>query len=278
MDSGGPDISSDGSVVVFSSLATDLVAGSLTNGVYGYDVASGAVSGLGYGDGPSVSGDGSRIAYVDQSGDLVVLDRGSETPRVVVPDAGVIESAISGDGHSIVFSSTASTLVPGDDNGYSDVFLVSVDSGAVTLVSRAPGGGPNPFPTFAPSVSGDGRVIAYGGVPNAGHFGSVYRTDVTTWKRDVVAESTDTETTSLSADGQFLAYSILSCRGTAAAIAFYNAANDDSRGIWDTRPSGSGFVNGHSTAPDISADGRYVAFANVPVNRPIDVLLSYLAP
>ena len=158
------------------------------------------------------------------------------------------------------------------------MFLVGVDSGAVTLVSRAADGAPNPFPTFAPSVSGDGKVVAYGGVPNAGHFGSVYRADTTTWKRDVVAESTDTDSTSLSADGQFLAYSILSCRGTAAAIGYYNAANRDNRGVWDTRPSGSGFVNGYSTAPDLSADGRYVAFANVPVNGPIDVLLSYLAP
>ena len=43
-DSGSPDISSDGSMVVFSSQATDLVAGSLPNGIYGYDLASGAVS------------------------------------------------------------------------------------------------------------------------------------------------------------------------------------------------------------------------------------------
>src|SRR4051794_11964428 len=71
--------------------------------------------------------------------------------------------SISADGNRVAFSSDATNLVPGDTNGFTDVFVKNMTTGAVTLVSRANGaaGAPGTNISFSPAISADGNVVAF---------------------------------------------------------------------------------------------------------------------
>jgi Tol biopolymer transport system component len=152
-----PEISRDGRFVVFMSDAPDLVwrdSNGAVSDVLLHDRQTGRtmlVSRSTKGrqspelsGGPSVSDDGTRIAFIAPGGKLVrgdtndawdvfVRDRDARvTERVSVGPGGrqalgneepFWAAAISGDGASVVFESTASNLVPRDDNGRADVFV-----------------------------------------------------------------------------------------------------------------------------------------------------------
>lgn len=69
--------------------------------------------------------------------------------------------AISADGRSVAFESYATNLVPIDTNGVRDVFVWSADTNTITAVSDAPGNIEANAEAFEPTISGDGRLIAF---------------------------------------------------------------------------------------------------------------------
>jgi Tol biopolymer transport system component len=78
----------------------------------------------------------------------------------------VVAPAISGDGRTVAFATTASNMVPGDTNGLQDVFAVDVASGAVQRASLAANGtqGNADMPSTQgerPSLSYDGTWVAF---------------------------------------------------------------------------------------------------------------------
>jgi Tol biopolymer transport system component len=74
---------------------------------------------------------------------------GSETPT------------ISADGRFVVFESWASNLAPGDANGCWDVFLHDRETGETVCVSVTPEGTPGNGYSAHPSMTPDGRYIAF---------------------------------------------------------------------------------------------------------------------
>jgi Tol biopolymer transport system component len=123
--SSSPSVSDDGSLIVYMSITSNLVPGD-TNGyvdVFAYEVATGRVERI------SVDGNGGQANY------------------------HCWNPVVSSDGSTIVYESFASNLVPGDTNGYVDVFAYEVATGRVELISVDGG--------FRPSVSSDGSVIVY---------------------------------------------------------------------------------------------------------------------
>jgi hypothetical protein len=150
-----PAISGDGRWVAFFSQANNLVADD-TNGwedVFLHDrqtgvttrvsVGPGGVQGNGRSDGfPAISGDGRWIAFHSSATNLVagdtsnradvfVYDRQTaKTTRVNVGPAAVeangasTYASISANGRWVAFESEATNLVPGDTNGWRDVFAV----------------------------------------------------------------------------------------------------------------------------------------------------------
>jgi hypothetical protein len=148
-----PAISADGQIVAFDSPDPGLV-GSDTNGAYDVfvrdrgqsttervSVDSSGVEGNSDSFGPSISSDGSVVAFDSFAWNLVPGDsnlvydafvhdriRGS-TQRVSVDSSGAegnLDSGvshISADGLNVAFFSRASNLVAGDTNGASDVFV-----------------------------------------------------------------------------------------------------------------------------------------------------------
>ncbi|HKG49329.1 MAG TPA: hypothetical protein VKB14_02725 [Actinomycetales bacterium] len=69
--------------------------------------------------------------------------------------------ALSGSGRLVVFTSTASNLVPGDTNGVEDVFVRDRVRGSVTRASVGPAGRPGDAGSVDASISADGRQVAF---------------------------------------------------------------------------------------------------------------------
>ena len=93
--------------------------------------------------------------------------RANTTTRVNVSAAGsapndsCLRPAISRDGAYIAFASTATNLVSADRNRAPDVFLYDRQSNTTTLVSRNASGKPANGASGSPSISADGRFVAF---------------------------------------------------------------------------------------------------------------------
>jgi RHS repeat-associated protein len=70
-------------------------------------------------------------------------------------------SSISPDGQLVAFVSGADDLVPNDANGFPDVFLYSVATGEVRLLSVSATGFSGPYGSSNPKFSPDGRYVLY---------------------------------------------------------------------------------------------------------------------
>lgn len=129
----GGIISGDGRFAVFSSEAADLVPGD-TNGeedVFVRELRTGAVVRA------SVASDGSQASRACNAAD------------------------ISTDGRFVVFRSTSAELVPGDSNNVSDVFVKDLATGVIARVSLSSADGQGNGASNGPSISADGRYVAF---------------------------------------------------------------------------------------------------------------------
>jgi Tol biopolymer transport system component len=188
-----PAISSDGRYVAFWSYARNLVP-SDTNGfgdVFVHDRLSGATERVsvdssgaqGNGDsgfnGLSISGDGRYVAFTSDATNLVAGDTNgcsdvfvhdrqtAATVRVSVDSGGLQANAasysacISADGSTVAFSSYATNLVAGDTNAQFDVFVHERLSGVTERASVDSNGAQANGGSDAPSISSDGRYVAF---------------------------------------------------------------------------------------------------------------------
>jgi Tol biopolymer transport system component len=129
-----------GDLVVFSSTANNLVAGDSngTTDVFVKNVVSGAISRI------STDAGGGQVNGASSDG------------------------RITADGAKVVFVSFASNLVPGDGNGFQDVFVKTLATGAVERVSTSSAGvEANAQSSFA-SFSPDGTKVLF--VSNASNL------------------------------------------------------------------------------------------------------------
>ncbi|MEG4281337.1 calcium-binding protein [Microcoleus sp. MON1_C1] len=195
-NSGRPSISADGRFVAFGSGATNLVPGDTNNrnDIFVHDLSINtttriSVSGAGNqgnsGSGTaSISADGRFVAFSSEASNLVPGDTNNNedifvrdlltntTTRVSVDSAGnqafgpSRESYISGDGRFVAFSSLASNLVPGDTNGNRDIFVRDLSTNTTTRVSVDSAGNPGNGQSYAPSISSDGRFVAFSSISN----------------------------------------------------------------------------------------------------------------
>jgi hypothetical protein len=129
--------------------------------------------------GMSTSGDGQFIAFASYASNLVagdtngiwdvfVRDRATGvTERVSVDSTGVEgtyyswQPSISSDGHFVAFSSGANNLVAGDTNNAFDIFVHDRSTGSTERVSVDSSGGEANGSSQWPSISSDGRYVAF---------------------------------------------------------------------------------------------------------------------
>jgi uncharacterized repeat protein (TIGR01451 family) len=244
-----PSISADGRYVAFTSGASNLVGGD-TNGhwdIFVHDnttgqttrvsVDSNGAQGNGQSYGPFISADGRYVAFSSVASNLVggdtngkydvfVHDRTTgQTRRVSVDSNGAQANGDSGvrsfsaDGRYVAFESIASNLAGGDTNGYWDVFVHDNTTGQTRRVSIASNGTQGNGQSFDPSISTDGRYVAFfsdasnlvGGDTNG--IWDVFVHDNTTGQtRRVSIASNGTQgnngsqSPSISADGRYVAF------------------------------------------------------------------------
>ncbi|EEW25544.1 beta strand repeat-containing protein [Rhodobacter ferrooxidans] len=201
-----PRISPDGRYVVFSSTATNLTTaetGSFYADVYVWDSATSsltnitAAAGLADSLNPDVDAAGNVVfqtrralvaADTNTSFDIYSYNLTTHAYRLVSATAtgtavtfGDSENAsISGDGRYVVFASSAASLVAGDSNGYTDIFVKDLLTGAIALVSRTPTAQGNGSSGGAPQISlgGDWIVFESSATNLATTDANTYLTDV----------------------------------------------------------------------------------------------------
>ncbi len=308
-----PALSADGRYVAFYSIASNLVSGDTNDvsDVFVHDrqtgqtarvsVASDGAQGNGHSYGPSLSADGRYVAFgsyasnlvsgdTNEVADIFVHDRQTgQTTRVSVASDGTqgngrsINSSISADGRYVAFASEASNLVNGDSNGQSDIFVHDRQLGQTTRISVASNGAQGNSYSDSPSLSADGRYVAFWSLASnlvSGDTNGWYdifvrdRQTGQTTRVSVASDGTQGNNNaydaSLSADGRYVAF-----RSEAS-----NLVSGDTNGCYDvfvhdrqtgqtTRVSVASDGtqgNGRSYGPSLSADGRYVAFWSVANN------------
>ncbi len=186
-----PSLSGDGSKVVFTSFADNLVPNDTNSQYYDVfvkDMLTGDVEMINRADDgtqitlvyPTISDDGNTVSFSSGSDKLPAgytnglfntYVKDLTTGRVTLvscTEDGTLANGSSGaskpsaDGTKVAFSSLASNLVPGDTNGKEDVFVKDLTTGTVTLVSQAADGSLGDGASSGLSLSADGTKIAFG--------------------------------------------------------------------------------------------------------------------
>lgn len=173
---------------------------------------------------PSLSADGSLVAFTSEASDLVAADvfpnsdvflhnlTTQKTLLVSTNSSGVstetarsASPALSADGGHLAFWSTATDLVAGDDNGLTDVFVRDNTTGNIRRISNHPDwqgrliqGAP------APVITPNGAFVLFQ-APGSGLFLFDRAADTTT----LVSKDVVTDTPDLTPDGRYIVFSAL---------------------------------------------------------------------
>jgi Tol biopolymer transport system component len=239
---------------------------------------------------PALSESGRIVAFQSYASNLVPNDsngcadifvrdrRTGVTTRVSVSSNGAEanywsgEPAISPDGRFVTFVSEATNLAAGDANGVADVFVHDCLTGRTQRVSISSAGFEGNAPSGRPSISKDGRHVAFASLASnlvgddKNGVQDVFvrdRMDGSTSRVTGAAAEPDGESgaPSLSADGRLVAF---------ASRSSTFAPKTGSRSevfVFDVRArkfalasAGSSGLPGGGEAPSISRDGSVVVF------------------
>jgi Periplasmic component of the Tol biopolymer transport system len=187
--------------------------------------------------------------------------------------AGGYDPAINAGGRYVVFVSDAANLVAGDTNGMSDIFVFDRQAGTMERVSVSSSGVQANDHSIEPSISADGRYVAFESRANNlapddtnFHRQSVFVRDRQSGTTELVGARGTNENfnPSISATGRYVAF-VSEPHEDTPQIAVY----DRETGLLDETVSVSSAEaagNNSSFGPSISADGRYVAFFSYASN------------
>lgn len=319
-----PRLSRDGRLAVFPSDAFNLVAGDTNSirDIFVRDRASAQTQRVNISSegaqaanftqfitSGSISADGKFAAFGSTASNLVPDDTNNAsdvfvrdlqtgvTTRVSVSSAGAQSNAssssfvcpphLSADGRFVVFESRASNLVAGDTNNTGDVFVHDRQTGETTRVSVTSAGDQGDRLSDYPSISADGRLVAFRSsarnlvLEDTNNTSDAFVHDRLTGLTSRVSVSSEGQQGNadsanslsapmLSADGRFV---VFQSNATNLVVDDTNNASDafvHDRVTAETARVSLGSTgeqaNAHSFRPTISADGRLVAFESRATN------------
>jgi Tol biopolymer transport system component len=248
---------------------------------------------------PAISADGRYVVFeavvTDDSGrrvtDIVLRDRQADTSRwITIGAAGGLsngwnaEAVIAANGSAVVFTSTATNLTAGPDvNGtQADIYRFDVATSLIDRISVDSGGAQQTGGSLMPSVSADGRYVAFSSTadlsnlrqgqqqsPTRGRRQVIYLRDTRMRQTMLVGRASELPNDAstmpvVSADGRSVAFSsrasnlVARDRNKSFDVFLYDV--DTAAVTLVSRGSAGGTANGASLGPAISADGRVVAF------------------
>jgi Tol biopolymer transport system component len=251
-----PRVSGDGRFVTFESSANNLVAGDTNQQVDLFlrdlvakstervNVGPNGEQATGWTQQGDINHDGRYVLFAtetsffpqDQDGlrDIYLRDRQLGTTEWIsvpmLPGGNTGESqmpSISADGRYVAYVSNGDGIVPGDNNGAADVFLRDRVLATTVLVSQSNQGVIGDWFSSFPSISADGRTVAFLSQaqnfhPSAIHFGIWH-----VYLRDIVQGTTtalDLNASSRVGNGEALAPITMSADGQ--RVAFFSKASD----------------------------------------------------
>jgi hypothetical protein len=298
-----PSISGDGRFVAYASTSTSLTPGDTnkSSDVFVADTRNGRTTlvsrtssgrvGNGPSTDPSLSANGRFVTFTSRATDLVAKDankasdvfRFDRTTNAVVrvsarSNSTSEQSSVSGDGRFVAYASLATTLTVENQisAGQWRVYLTDVASGTTTMVSRDRFDKPSNGQSHVPSISANGRYVAYSsGSANLvdgdlnGRYDVFVHDRLTTIDRLVSRtpgqeSDGDSRYPSINADGRFVAYTTAATNLVAGDV---NGRDDvvrtdleTSTTIRVTRTTSGATPSADSRAPAISGDGNTVAY------------------
>jgi Tol biopolymer transport system component len=311
---GGGALSADGRYVAFYSFRASLARGDRNElpDVFLRDRQSQATtlvseamaggSGNGWSGLPSLSDDGRIVCFMSVASDLVPDDRNNaadifvwnrDTGRTELASVGNVgaraddsslEAAISSDGRYVAFTSFARNLAGRPDPDFrTHIYLRDLQGGTTQRVNIAADGAMADNYTWEPSVSSDGRYVAFYSnatnlVPNdTGGWSDVFvrdRGNAQTHRVSVsstgIAGNGDSVQPMLGANGRYVVFVSLAdnlvANDTNGRIDVF--VHDLQQRTTDrvSVASDGRQANGSSYEPSISADGRYVTFESFATN------------
>ena len=314
-----PDISADGRYVTFASTSSNLHPADVdaVDDVYLRDLADGATILVSRASGaagpkgsstsgtPRISADGATVAFWSEAGNLEPDGAGggvfmryvpgsatfliSRAPGFLGPPGAApsFTPAISDDGQKIAFVSLATNFDPPDDAFLQDVYVRNFEPGNTTRVSRATGTAGFKNHSGRPTLSDDGRYVAFESASSRlvavddDTTADVFVRDTQSGSTTLVsrasgvsaAKSTDTSYgPAISGDGRhvvFLSWStgLDPADGNTVLDVFVRDLEEARTTLVSRAPGTDGAAaDNHSFGADISADGRYVAFQSLATN------------
>ena len=219
-----------------------------------------------------------------ESGQMVSVSstgvQGNNMSGATNPNFVFAESAVSGDGRYVAFESLATNLTANDSSTYGQLFMRDTQAGTTTMISTAADGTPSDQGAEQPSMSQDGRFVVFasssGNLTSQSQDGSqgiyLYDRNLGAIRRiDLAPDGTAANGTSafsaISADGRFIAFSSWATNLIAGAPAGSVFVADTTSGqLKLASVSSDGSVQASGCFPQISADGRFVAFISPTPN------------
>jgi Tol biopolymer transport system component len=250
----GVDISGDGRWVAFSSAATNLVQGDLNvaSDVFLYDALNDSLQ---------------LVSHKGVAG--AQGNRGSNTP------------SISKDGTRVAFTSAATNLVGSDTNNRTDVFMRNVSAGTTTRVSTDSNGKQANGDSFQARISPNGSVVAFSSnainlvKADSSRTRDVFvkvlgtgKTSIVSVRSDEQIGSTDSSLSDVSNSGRYVvmqSYSALVKSDTNNTGDVFLRDRTDGTTVRVSR-DGSTQSNNQSFGGAISDDGAHIAFQTWATN------------
>ncbi len=264
------------------------------------------VAGDGASTAPSITGDGSLIAFVSNSTNLVtgvsgtqiyVHNRQTNQVEVASRDSnqtiinegdGVSSGSVinANDGRYVAFASLSTNLVTGVTG--QQVYVRDRQAGQTTLVSKSSAGSTGNGNSSAPAISADGRYVAFVSAATnlvSGVSGTqIYRHDRSNGTTILISKDNSvtpvagngvSSAPSISSDGRYVAFASLSTNLVSGVGAnqqiYFHDTQSGTNGTTsliskDTTTTSPTAGNGASSAPVINGTGQFIAFVSASTN------------
>lgn len=193
------------------------------------------------------------------------------------PNGNSIPQGMTPDGRYVLFSSDASNLVPGDTNGFFDLFLHDSQTDTITRVSVGTNGLQGARNSLFGSMSGDGRLILFQSrsnnfVPNdTNNQDDIFLHDRETRQTICLSRQGFTGNPAsgsrpfMSHNGQYAGFTFNPNPGTPLKHAYLYDLEHQTYHLMSKSSAGEP-ANGHGLMMEVSETGRYVLFASNATN------------